>query len=86
MLEFRVTLARAAEKEIARLQQQIKNRVIRAIDLLAENPYRRGSKKLKGSHNGYRFRVGDYRIIYEIFSEDRRVDIAHVRHRREAYD
>jgi len=86
MSEYRVTLARTAEKEIASLQEQIKKRVIRAIDLLAENPYRQGSKKLKGSKNAYRFRVNDYRIIYEVEPSNKIVDIAHVRHRREAYD
>jgi len=86
MPEYRITLAKTAEKEIARLQEKIKKRVILAIDLLAQNPYRPGSKKLKGSLNGYRFRVGEYRILYEILSNEHRVDIAHIRHQREAYD
>jgi mRNA interferase RelE/StbE len=68
------------------LPQQVQDRVVRAIGLLAENPHRVGSKKLKGSLKVYRFRVGDYRIIYEITEKAKIVDIAHARHRREAYD
>ncbi|MDZ7343340.1 MAG: type II toxin-antitoxin system RelE/ParE family toxin [candidate division KSB1 bacterium] len=86
MPDYRITLARAAEREIARLPSPIQARVIRAIDLLAENPRPFGSIKLKGSVNAYRIRVADYRVIYEINDKQKFVDIAHVRHRREAYE
>ncbi|MGH7451754.1 MAG: type II toxin-antitoxin system RelE family toxin [bacterium] len=86
MSNYRITLARTAEKEITRLPSQIQERVARAIDSLAENPRSHDSKKLKGSANVYRIRVGDYRVIYEINEKAKRVDVAHVRHRREAYD
>jgi plasmid stabilization system protein ParE len=32
-----------------------------------------------------RIRVGDYRVIYEIDDDRRRVDVSAVRHRRDAY-
>jgi mRNA interferase RelE/StbE len=86
MLNYRINLARIVEKEIARLPLKIQERVVRAIDQLAENPRRVGSKKLKGSVNAYRFRVGDYRIIFEINEKSKVIDVVHVRHRREAYD
>ncbi len=60
--------------------------IAKAIDKLASNPHHHGSKKLRGSNNVYRVRVGDYRIIYEIKAHENVVDVAHVRHRREAYD
>jgi mRNA interferase RelE/StbE len=86
MPNYHITLARTAEKELSRLPLQIQERVINAIDLLSENPRRIGSKKLQGSLHAYRFRIGDYRIIYEISDKAKIVDIAHIRHRREAYD
>lgn len=86
MLEYRITLARSAEKEIATLPLAVQKRVANAIDKLASNPHPPGSKKLRGSHHIYRVRVGDYRIIYEIYARERMVDVTHVRHRREAYD
>ena len=86
MPDYHITLARTAEKEIARLSSQIQERVSGAIDALAKNPRPFGSKKLKGSAHIYRIRVGNYRVIYEIKDKAKIVDIAHVRHRREAYD
>ncbi len=86
MPEYRIVLARSAEKEIARLPAALQIRIAKAIDKLALNPHHPGSKKLRGSNNVYRVRVGDYRIIYEIKSFEHVVDVAHVRHRREAYD
>jgi len=86
MPNYHVKLSRTAEKELARLPLQIQERVINAIDLLSENPRRIGSKKLHGSLQAYRFRIGDYRIIYEINDKAKVVDIAYIRHRREAYD
>ncbi|GAH21188.1 unnamed protein product, partial [marine sediment metagenome] len=35
--------------------------------------------------NGYRLRVGDYRILYTINSEDKRIDTYSVAHRKEVY-
>jgi mRNA interferase RelE/StbE len=44
-----------------------------------------GSKKLAGSPGGWRVRVGDYRIIYDIDDKTKCVRILRVRHRREVY-
>lgn len=43
-----------------------------------------GTKKLEGVE-GYRFRVGDYRVIYTIDDKSRTVIVTLVAHRREAY-
>jgi len=66
MPEYRIVLARSAEKEIARLPHALQIRAAKTIDKLASNPHHPGSKKLRGSHNVYRVRVGDYRIIYDL--------------------
>ncbi|MBL7790117.1 MAG: type II toxin-antitoxin system RelE/ParE family toxin [Chitinophagales bacterium] len=41
---------------------------------LGDNPRPSGYKKLK-SRPGYRVRVGDYRIIYDIFDQKLLVDV-----------
>ena len=82
---FRVLLGRAAEKDLSRLSPQIHDRVIEAISGLAVNPRPRGCRKLTGSGNDWRIRVGDYRIVYEIADATRVVRINRVRHRHEVY-
>ena len=58
--------------------------MIRAIDELAENPRPRNSRKLRGKE-GWRIRVGDYRVIYEIDDEAQEVLVLDVGHRRDVY-
>jgi mRNA interferase RelE/StbE len=82
---YRVLLERAAERDLVRLSSEIHDRVIAAIQGLATNPRPSGCRKLAGSKNDWRIRVGDYRVIYEIADEIRVVRINRVRHRREVY-
>jgi len=56
-----------------------------AIYSLADNPRPAGYKKLKG-RDGYRIRVADYRIIYDIFDSELIVDIITLGHRKEIYE
>jgi mRNA interferase RelE/StbE len=52
---------------------------------LAANPVNPG-KPLKGVFKGlYRYRQGDYRVIYALDREDRKVVILHIRYRKDAY-
>jgi len=82
---YRVLLERGAEKDLARLSSEIHDRVIEGIRSLATNPRPPGSRKLAGSKNDWRIRVGDYRVVYEIADEIRAVRVNRVRHRREVY-
>jgi len=51
---------------------------------LATNPRPPGCKKLKG-RNGYRIRLADYRIIYEILDKALIIDVINLGHRKEIY-
>jgi mRNA interferase RelE/StbE len=82
---YRVLLERGAEKDLARLSLDVHDRVIVAIRGLAVNPRPPGCRKLTGSENDWRIRVGDYRVIYEIADVIRVVRVNRVRHRREVY-
>ncbi len=82
---YRVLLERAAEKDLARLSSEVHDRVIAAIQSLATNPRPPGCRKLVGSRNDWRIRVGDYRVVYEIADEIRVVRVNRVRHRSQVY-
>ncbi len=82
---YRVLLERIAEKDLTRLSSDVHDRVIVAIQALAMNPRPPGCRKLTGSKNDWRIRVGDYRVVYEIADVIRVVRINRVRHRREVY-
>jgi mRNA interferase RelE/StbE len=82
---YRVFLERAAERDLRRLPTGLHDRVIAAIQLLADNPRPSGCRKLTGADRDWRIRVGDYRIVFEIDDVARAVLVNRVRHRREVY-
>jgi mRNA interferase RelE/StbE len=84
-LEYAITFARPARQELEGLERRLVNRIFPVIESLAQNPRPAKCKKLSGVQNRWRIRIGDYRVIYQIFDEDKVVDIVVVRHRREAY-
>ena len=82
---YRVQVERSAEKDLKRLSAEIRSRAVAAIQALAKNPRPAGSRKLAGTRNDWRIRVGDYRIVYEIADAIRIVRINRVRHRSDVY-
>jgi mRNA interferase RelE/StbE len=82
---YPVLLERTAERDMRRLSPNIHERIIEALQSLARNPRPTGCRKLVGSANDWRIRVGDYRIVYEIADAAREVRVNRVRHRREVY-
>jgi len=83
--EYRVVLARSAERDLLSLPRSVEARAEAAIDSLAQEPRPSGVKKLKGNTNLWRIRVGDYRIVYRIDDRQRLIDISHIRHRKDVY-
>ena len=80
------TASRRVEKEIANLPGGMRERIIRAIRKLVENPRPQGARKLMGAMSGaWRIRVGDYRVIYDVDDAQQLVVILAVLHRREVY-
>lgn len=83
-MTYHVVLRPSAEKELARLPQNAYELTAKKLLALQENPRPVGVKKLAG-RDGYRVRVGDYRILYAIDDGAHCVTVLAIRHRREAY-
>jgi mRNA interferase RelE/StbE len=66
------------------LDRKVRPRIDGAIALLAEDPRPPASRPLRG-RDGYRVRVGDYRIIYTIHDDVLLVVVVTLGHRREVY-
>jgi mRNA-degrading endonuclease RelE of RelBE toxin-antitoxin system len=65
-----------------RLDRQVRQRVLAALERLEEDPYR-GEKVAAQETGTWRLRVGDWRIRYDI--SGREVHLLRVRRRREVY-
>ena len=61
------------------------SRVIKRIEDLKSEPFKRQAIKLSSAEKLYRIRVGEYRIVYEVDVQTKQVIIHHVRHRRDVY-
>ena len=81
---YEIELSEVAKKDLARLEVQVQDRLRLAFKVLSRNPRPPKSAKLKG-RSGYRIRVGDYRIIYEIFKDRVIILVTRIGHRREVY-
>ena len=84
-MSYEILFTRSAQKELNNLPQKIGDRILKKIDVLAENPRPSGCKKLEVSENTYRLRVSDYRIIYSIFDRQLIVEIIKIDHRKQVY-
>ena len=82
---YEVRLARRAVRSLADLQRRDLQRMRAAIDLLAENPWPPNCVALQGETGVHRVRVGDYRIVYEVFDRVLEVQVVRIGHRREVY-
>ena len=85
MSEYAVSFRRSAEKDLRKLDGKVQTRVLRAVDGLVFDPRPDGCRKLQGSDDAYRIRVGDYRVIYTVDDEVLIVAVERVRHRRDVY-
>jgi mRNA interferase RelE/StbE len=83
--EYSVRFARSAAKEMDELESSLVGRIFPRIEALAREPRPKGCRKLEGEKFLWRIRIGDYRVVYAIYDEDRLVRIIAVRHRSRAY-
>ena len=83
-MDYTIFILRRAQKELAQLSGRAYRRVCDAIRALAQNPRPSGCRKLT-AREGWRIRVGNYRVIYEIDDRQQTVTILHVGHRRDVY-
>jgi mRNA interferase RelE/StbE len=72
-LAIKSNLKPPLKKSLANLPKPVIKKMAGLIDELAGNPYPSGHKKLAGSDHTYRIRSGDYRIVYSIFDELRKI-------------
>jgi len=83
---YRVEITASAEHDLAQLDKQVAGRLYKRLKWLEENFERITPESLSGPLTDlYKFRVGDFRVLYDILREDQVLVIHRVRHRREVY-
>jgi len=85
MAFYKIDFKPSAEKDLRSLPRPIISRITEKIEKLAGDPFPLQAVKLSLSEHLYRWRVGDYRIIYEVDEGKKKVIIHYIRHRRQVY-
>ena len=84
---YRIEVSPAADRDLERLKRRIQRldfeRLRTAVGNLADDPRPHGVRKIKGAETAYRIRVGDYRVVYEVYDRDSLVLILQVVRRTE---
>ncbi len=84
---YRIEVSPAADRDLEKLKGRIREqdfeRLRIAVGGLAEEPRPQGVRKIKGEERAYRIRVGSYRVVYEVYDNDKLVLILQIVRRSE---
>ncbi len=85
MGSYHVNWRRSTKKDLRRISSTEVARIVDVVATLSDEPRPVGCKKMSGSDCAYRLRVGDYRIIYEVYDETIIIEVIKIGHRRDVY-
>jgi mRNA interferase RelE/StbE len=83
-MSYLIFLKKSAEKEIDYLPKKVYSKMINKLNSLSKEPRPVGIKKLKNLE-GYRLRIGDYRVLYMVDDSLKKVEIYSIAHRKDVY-
>ena len=78
-------MARVATRRLRRLSRQYQDRIGTRIDQLSVDPRGGNAKQLRGRPIRWSARVGDYRVVYRILEEERRLRVTDIDQRARIY-
>jgi mRNA interferase RelE/StbE len=79
-----ILLLPGAQRDFDNLETRIFDRILREFRSLAENPRPFGGLKLT-DEEGYRIRVGNYRVLYRIDDTAKKVFVYRIKNRKDVY-
>ena len=82
---YKVKILKPANKFLESINAKDRLRIYMVIELLKENPFPPRVRKIKGTANNYRVRVGDFRIVYRVLDRQLIVEVIRIGFRRDVY-
>jgi mRNA interferase RelE/StbE len=80
---YKVLLTQKALKDLDLLEKQEQHRIIKKLNEYANEPLKHSRKLTTPKIGTYRFRIGDYRVIFDIDEEN--IVILRIGHRKSIY-
>ncbi len=75
---FAVVLKPRAEKEFTKLSRELQQKLFDEFKKLSANPFAVRGKKLWGTDNGYRLRIGRWRILFAMLDNERKIEVVDI--------
>ena len=82
-MKYKLVYTRRADRDIRSLDPGIRERLGKSLLRYSVDPLKYAEKLTNSSLGDYRFRVGDYRVIFDIVGKE--IVVLRVGHRREIY-
>ena len=83
-MAYEIRFKPSADRELRKLPTEIQGRIGTKLEQLRLDPFPPGVEKMQGDP-GYRVRVGDYRIVFDVFHRELVILVVRVGHRRDVY-
>jgi mRNA interferase RelE/StbE len=80
---YKVVFTQRALKDLENIDKEIQNRIAAKLKECSKEPLRYARKLISPKLGTYRFRVGDYRVIFDIDREN--IVILRIGHRKSIY-
>ena len=80
---YELLYTRRAFEDIEELDAVVKKRLVAKLDEFGKDPFRVSEKLTNSKLGQYRFRVGNYRIVFDTHGQ--KIIILRIGHRREIY-
>jgi mRNA interferase RelE/StbE len=78
-----VKIRKSALKDLQKIPEPHRSRVKEKVALLQDFPDIVNVKKLKNHPSAFRLRVGEYRVLFDLY--DDHIEVAAIKHRKESY-
>ncbi len=83
---FEIALDKQADKFLRKCEKILFDRIVKKLEELKANPIPHDSKRVQGSNEPtFRIRVGDYRALYRVNHEEKRIVVVKVDKRERVY-
>ena len=82
-MAYSLLYTKTAAKDIQKLDSVAKKRIKRRLEELSKDPFKISKKLVNSSVGTYRYRVGNYRIVFDVDRQN--IVILRIGHRKEIY-
>ena len=82
-MSYNLVYTQKAVKDIQKIEPNIRRRIGSTLLRYKETPLLYARKMINSELGSYRFRIGDYRVIFDLENDD--IVVLRIGHRREIY-